>query len=63
MEFYSESDVFKIQYIVSFEIQRVSQSLVFRIMVFTSVLTQSLLRCMHWTLYLDALPKSKPGDY
>ena len=63
MEFYSESDVFKIQYIVSFEIRRVSQSLVFRIMVFTSVLTQSLLRYMHWTLYLDPLPKSKPGDY
>ena len=65
MEFYSESDVFKIQYVVSFEIQGTSQSLVFRILFLflRSVLTQSLLRCMHWTLYLDALPKSKPGDY
>ena len=34
MEFYSESDVFKIQYVVSFEIQGTSQSLVFRILVF-----------------------------
>lgn len=64
MEFYSESDVFKIQYVVSFEIQGISRSLVLRIRYFLrSVLTQSLLRYMHWTLYLDALPKSKPGDY
>ena len=34
MEFYSESDVFKIQYVVSFEIQGISRSLVLRILFF-----------------------------